>query len=211
VAVFAQAIRLGSTRVSRVGFGVAPEQAFVSKVTRQMYSSAKKKFRDRETRLPARETRALRRIRSRTNGSSLTVITYAEKNRAAFRGAKARNVSGWDAIWRTLSCRGRFVGQANEILGRNLSNIAWDGPIDELTKTSNCQPALYIHSLASLAVLREIAGDFPVAGAAGLFAWGNNRARSRCTFDFGTGLKLVQRRAEFMDQACAATLGAWRR
>jgi len=41
--------------------------------------------------------------------------------------------------------------QADEILGRKLSEIAWNGPIEELTKTSNCQPALYVHGLAGLA------------------------------------------------------------
>ena len=100
-----------------------------------------------------------------------------------------------------------LFGQADEILGRSLSSIAWDGPIDELTKTSNCQPALYVHSLAALAILREIAGDFPVAGAAGLSLGEITAHAAGGTFDFGTGLKLVQRRAEFMDQACAATLG----
>ena len=100
-----------------------------------------------------------------------------------------------------------LFGQADEILGRNLSNIAWNGPIGELTKTSNCQPALYVHSLAALAILREIAGDFPVAGAAGLSLGEITAYAAGGTFDFGTGLKLVQRRAEFMDQACAATLG----
>ncbi|HXM74797.1 MAG TPA: acyltransferase domain-containing protein, partial [Chthoniobacterales bacterium] len=48
--------------------------------------------------------------------------------------------------------------QADEILGRKLSEIARNGPIEELTKTSNCQPALYVHGLACLAVLRELAG-----------------------------------------------------
>jgi [acyl-carrier-protein] S-malonyltransferase len=100
-----------------------------------------------------------------------------------------------------------LFGQADEILGRNLSNIAWNGPIEELTKTSNCQPALYVHSLAALAILREIAGDFPVAGAAGLSLGEITAHAAGGTFDFGTGLKLVQRRAEFMDQACAARLG----
>src|SRR6267154_3775511 len=97
--------------------------------------------------------------------------------------------------------------KADEILGRSLSDIAWNGPIEELTKTSNCQPALYVHSLAALAILREIAGDFPVAGAAGLSLGEITAHAAAGTFDFGTGLKLVQRRAEFMDQACAATLG----
>jgi len=100
-----------------------------------------------------------------------------------------------------------LFGQADEIVGRNLSNITWNGPIEELTKTSNCQPALYVHSLAALAILREIAGDFPVAGAAGLSLGEITAHAAGGTFDFGTGLKLVQRRAEFMDQACAATLG----
>ena len=100
-----------------------------------------------------------------------------------------------------------LFGQADDILGRNLSNIAWNGPIEELTKTSNCQPALYVHSLAALAILREIAGDFPVAGAAGLSLGEITAHAAGGTFDFATGLELVQRRAEFMDEACAATLG----
>src|SRR5947199_9455032 len=89
-----------------------------------------------------------------------------------------------------------LFGQADEILGRNLSSIAWDGPIEELTKTSNCQPALFVHSLASLAVLREIAGDFPVAGAAGLSLGEITAHAAGGTIDFGTGLKLVPRRVE---------------
>jgi len=100
-----------------------------------------------------------------------------------------------------------LFGQADEILGRHLSNIAWNGPIEELTRTSNCQPALYVHSLASLAVLREIAGNFSVTGAAGLSLGEITAHAAAGTFDFGTGLKLVQQRAEFMDEACAATLG----
>jgi len=100
-----------------------------------------------------------------------------------------------------------LFGQADEILGRHLSNIAWNGPIEELTRTSNCQSALYVHSLASLAVLREIAGNFSVTGAAGLSLGEITAHAAAGTFDFGTGLKLVQQRAEFMDEACAATLG----
>src|SRR5438094_5002850 len=100
-----------------------------------------------------------------------------------------------------------LFGQADEILRRHLSNIAWNGPIEELTRTSNCQPALYVHSLASLAVLREIAGNFSVTGAAGLSLGEITAHAAAGTFDFGTGLKLVQQRAEFMDEACAATLG----
>ena len=53
--------------------------------------------------------------------------------------------------------------QADEILGRKLSDIAWNGPIEELTKTSNCQPALFVHALAALAVLRESSANLKSA------------------------------------------------
>src|SRR6266511_566404 len=55
--------------------------------------------------------------------------------------------------------------EADNILGRKLSEIAWHGPIKELTRTSNCQPALFVHGLACLSILRELAGDFQIGGA----------------------------------------------
>ena len=96
---------------------------------------------------------------------------------------------------------------ADKIPGRKLSEIAWNGPAEELTKTSNCQPALYVHSLAALEILRNLAGEIPIAGAAGLSLGEITAHAAAGTFDFATGLKLVQRRGEFMDEACAATLG----
>src|SRR5262245_41714375 len=97
--------------------------------------------------------------------------------------------------------------EADEILGRKLTHIAWSGPGEELTKTSNCQPALYVHSLAALAVLHNLAGEFPVGGAAGLSLGEMTAHAAAGTCDFATGLKLVQGRGEFMDEACEATLG----
>jgi [acyl-carrier-protein] S-malonyltransferase len=96
---------------------------------------------------------------------------------------------------------------ADETLGRNLSKIAWEGPIEELTKTSNCQPALFVHGLTCLAVLRELAGEFPIGGAAGLSLGEMTAHAAASTFDFENGLKLVQKRGELMDEACAATVG----
>src|SRR5438876_4920439 len=97
--------------------------------------------------------------------------------------------------------------KADEILGRNLSEIAWNGPIEELTKTSNCQPALYVDGLACLAAVREAAGDFPIGGAAGLSLGELTAHAAAGTFEFDVGLKLVQLRGELMEEACAATIG----
>jgi [acyl-carrier-protein] S-malonyltransferase len=97
--------------------------------------------------------------------------------------------------------------EADEIPGRKLSEIAWNGPIEELTKTSNCQPALYVHSLAALEILRNLAGEIPIGGTAGLSLGEITAHAAAGTFDFAAGLNLVQRRGEFMDEACSATLG----
>jgi [acyl-carrier-protein] S-malonyltransferase len=97
--------------------------------------------------------------------------------------------------------------RADQILGRKLSEIAWNGPLEELTKTSNCQPALFVHGLACLSILRELAGDFPIGGAAGLSLGELTAHAAAGTFDFENGVKLVQQRGTFMDEACSATVG----
>lgn len=97
---------------------------------------------------------------------------------------------------------------ADRILGRRLSELAWTGPIEELTRTANCQPALYVHGLACLAALREIAGEFPIEAAAGLSLGEWTAHAAAGTFDFATGLKLVEQRGRSMEVACQATAGA---
>ena len=98
--------------------------------------------------------------------------------------------------------------RADDVLERKLSEIAWNGPIEDLTKTSNCQPALFVHGLACLSVLRELTGNLPIGGAAGLSLGEMTAHAAAGTFDFATGLRLVERRGQLMDEACAATSGA---
>ena len=131
----------------------------------------------------------------------------AKKVALLFAGQGAQVVGmGKDLADRFPSAADLFR-EADEILGRKLSDIAWSGPIEELTKTSNCQPALFVHGLACLSILRELAGNFPIGGAAGLSLGEMTAHAAAGTFDFENGLKLVQKRGEFMDEACAATVG----
>ena len=132
----------------------------------------------------------------------------AKKIALLFAGQGAQVVGMGCDLAEQFSAAADLFRRADEILGRKLSEIAWNGPIEELTKTSNCQPALYVHGLACLAALREVAGEFPIEGAAGLSLGEITAHAAAGTFDFATGLKLVQRRGELMDEACAATYGA---
>jgi [acyl-carrier-protein] S-malonyltransferase len=125
-----------------------------------------------------------------------------------FAGQGAQSVGMGRDLARQFAVAADLFRRADEILGRNLSEIAWTGPIEELTKTSNCQPALYVHGLACLAILHELGGGFSIGGAAGLSLGEMTAHAAASTFDFANGLKLVQRRGELMDEACAATNGA---
>jgi len=124
-----------------------------------------------------------------------------------FAGQGAQTVGMGRDLAEQFSTAADLFQTADHVLGRKLSEITWNGPIEDLTKTSNCQPALFVHGLACLSVLRELAGNFPIGGAAGLSVGELTAHTAAGTFDFATGLNLVQQRAEFMDEACATTLG----
>jgi [acyl-carrier-protein] S-malonyltransferase len=131
----------------------------------------------------------------------------AKKIALLFAGQGAQSVGMGRDLAERYPIAADLFHQADEILGRNLCEIAWNGPIEELTKTSNCQPALYVHALAALTALREVFGEFEVGGAAGLSLGEITAHAAAGTFDFATGLRLVQKRGQFMDEACAATQG----
>jgi [acyl-carrier-protein] S-malonyltransferase len=125
-----------------------------------------------------------------------------------FAGQGAQTVGMGGDLTEQFPTAADLFQEADDVLGRKLSEIAWNGPIEDLTKTSNCQPALFVHGLACLSVLRELAGNFRIGGAAGLSLGEMTAHAAAETFDFARGLKLVERRGQLMDEACAATSGA---
>jgi [acyl-carrier-protein] S-malonyltransferase len=98
--------------------------------------------------------------------------------------------------------------QADDILGFPLSQTTFEGPADELTKTSVCQPALYVHGLACFAVLKEKVPQFVFHAAAGLSLGEFTAHAAARTFDFRTGLELVAKRSQAMQEACENTQGS---
>ena len=125
-----------------------------------------------------------------------------------FSGQGAQSVGMGRELAAEFPVAAQIFAQADDILGRNLSEIAWNGPLEELTRTGNCQPALYVHGLACLAALRECVSDLEIEAAAGLSLGEWTAHAAAGTFDFATGLKLVEKRGQFMESACAATAGA---
>lgn len=98
--------------------------------------------------------------------------------------------------------------RADEILGRDLTRTIFEGPEEELTKTANCQPALFVHGLALWAMLQEACPDLNPVAAAGLSLGEMTAHTAAGSFTFEEGLRVVARRGELMDEACSLTKGA---
>ena len=105
---------------------------------------------------------------------------------------------------------------ADAALGRKLSEICFEGTIEDLTVSTNCQPAIYTMSMACLAAFRERFPNAPApAACAGLSLGEYGALACAGAFDFATGIKLLEARAALMDAACkqlpggmASVLGA---
>lgn len=113
---------------------------------------------------------------------------------------------GQDLVEAYPSAKAMFE-KADEVLGRSLTEIMFEGPAEALTQTGNCQPALFLHGLALLEVLKEKCPALEPVAAAGLSLGEMTAHAAAGTFKFEEGLKLVARRGELMDEACAATPG----
>lgn len=124
-----------------------------------------------------------------------------------FSGQGAQQVGmGRDLSQRFAVAANRFAA-ADSALGYAISQIAFAGPLEELTRTSCCQVALYVHGLAVLEVLREELGELPVTAAAGLSLGEFTAHAAAGTFDFLAGLQLVANRGRYMEEACEETSG----
>ncbi|MCX6879074.1 MAG: ACP S-malonyltransferase [Verrucomicrobia bacterium] len=124
-----------------------------------------------------------------------------------FSGQGAQKV-GMGKDWAETSATARsLAARADQTLGFSLSDIMFEGPEEELTKTSRCQPALFLHGLMALALVRERLPQLQPVAAAGLSLGEFTAHVAAGTFSFTDGLRLVARRAEFMEAACLATRG----
>ena len=125
-----------------------------------------------------------------------------------FAGQGAQKVGMGKDLSESFPVAKKLFDEADAALGFSLGQIMFEGPIEELTKTSRCQPALYVHGLAVLAALKEKIPTLDVVGCAGLSLGEFTAHAAAGTFDFATGLSVVHQRGSFMEQACEQTEGS---
>jgi len=90
---------------------------------------------------------------------------------------------------------------ADVLLDIPLSDIAWDGPEEELNDTVNTQPALLVHSVAALQVFWEIFPEFVPAFVAGHSMGEITALVAAGILPFEKAVTLVRVRGELMKRA----------
>jgi len=94
---------------------------------------------------------------------------------------------------------GQIFDQADQILGRSISKLCFEGSEENLRQTVNTQPALYVTSAAILAAMRSEGIDGSMAAGHSLGEYTALYAAG--ALDFETGLRLVDVRARAMEEA----------
>ena len=129
------------------------------------------------------------------------------KTALLFSGQGSQPVGmGRDLCEKYEVCR-RLFTHANEVLGRDLQKICFEGPVDVLTKTDNAQPAIFLTSLACFEALKSQVPDLAFDATAGLSLGEFTALAAADVVSFDDGLRMVQSRGRFMQEACDATNG----
>ena len=105
------------------------------------------------------------------------------------------------------NCRALYE-TADEILGYGLSKICFEGPIEELTKTNHCQPAIFVTSMACFSALQRRVPGLSFAGAAGLSLGEWTALHAAGALSFEATIRVLEARGRFMQEACEASDGA---
>ncbi len=124
-----------------------------------------------------------------------------------FSGQGAQAVGMGKDLFEQLPAAAEIFNKADKILGWSLSDICFNGPESKLTETRYCQPAIYTMSAACLEAFKSKNPQIIPAATAGLSLGEFTALYSAGAFSFESGLRIIEKRAIYMQEACDATKG----
>ena len=129
------------------------------------------------------------------------------KTAILFPGQGAQQVGmGRDLADNLPECRAYF-DRASAVLGYDLAEICFSGPIERLTISAHAQPAIFVHSMAALHAWRAQNPGATWDYAAGLSSGEWTALHVAGVLSFEDTLKVLEARGRLMQEACAAQPG----
>ncbi len=140
---------------------------------------------------------------------SHSMVEDMRKTALLFPGQGAQYVGMGKDFYTHFKESREIFNQASEILGFDIAELCFHGRQEELNKTSVCQPAIFVNSLAILEVLKRnsVIRENTFLAAAGLSLGEYTAHVAAGSMAFKDAVGLVHKRGMFMQEACNANPG----
>src|SRR5262249_60889897 len=108
---------------------------------------------------------------------------------------------------RALAAASTWCDRANAALAYDLAFICFNGPEDELTKTENAQPGIFLVSWVAFQLLKERVPSLTFEATAGLSLGEFTALTGGGAVRFGESLPMAAHRGRFVYRECEAPRG----